>query len=201
VKKGGEKRMVSDYKKAKVLIVDDSSFSRGLIQKTLHELGIANPQIEQAGSGEEAIDKMKETKFELFVLDIVMSGIDGIAVLREVRKTQPAAKVIMCSGSNANEMVDELIELGIDAFISKPFKATIFKNAFYRAFGIAKEEGMPDYWLAKCHKCDRQMIEVNSIHTIDFVCPNRCMKIGPLPAALIRQEELDDDYEKAKGQK
>ncbi len=190
-----------DYRKANVLVVDDSSFSRGLIQKTLHGLGIANQQIEQAGSGEEALEKMQETKFDLFVLDIVMSGIDGIAVLREVKNTQSAAKVIMCSGSNANEMVDELIELGIDAFISKPFKATIFKNAFYRAFGIEKEEGMADYWLAKCHKCDRQMIEVNAIHTVDFICPDRCMKIGPFPAALIRQEELDDDYEKAKGKK
>ncbi|WP_346355379.1 response regulator [Azotosporobacter soli] len=190
-----------DYKKAKVLIVDDSSFSRGLIHKTLHELGIANPQIEQAGSGEEAIDKMKKTKFDLFVLDIVMSGIDGVAVLREVKNTQSGAKVIMCSGSNANEVVDELIELGIEAFISKPFKATIFKNAFYRAFGIAKEEEMPDYWLAKCHKCDQQMIEVNAIHTVDFVCPNKCMRIGPLPAALIQQAELDADYEKAKQKK
>jgi len=49
-----------------------------------------------------------------------MTGMDGIAVLKVVKKKQPDGKVIMCSGSSSPELIKELIAIGIDAFIVKP---------------------------------------------------------------------------------
>lgn len=186
-----------------ILVVDDSSFSRILVNRELNALGIDASQIRHAASGEEAIAQMKDTTFDLYILDIVMAGMDGLELLRELKKLQPAAKVIMCSGSNPDELVDDLIDLGIAAFISKPFKPTSLKYALCRALSIQQDRcvGQPEYWLAKCHSCDQEMVEVNAIQTVSFICPNKCMRIGPLPAALISQTELENDYQRAKQKK
>lgn len=188
------------YEKIQVLIVDDSGFSRSLLNKELNEMGIGNDQIEESPSGADALIKIKSKPFDLFILDIIMAGIDGIGVLREVRKSQPNAKVIMCSGSNSDEIINEVIELGIDAFLVKPYQSETFKKAVCRIAptGVKCCSSITDYWQATCHICDRKMIEVNLINTVQFYCPKRCMTIGPLMNPLVSQRELDEDYEKAK---
>jgi|GEM_PF-831249 len=182
-----------------VLIVDDSSFSRCLIKKELNEIGIKNHQIQQSGNGADAVSKIKLQQFDLFILDVVMEGIDGISVLKEVKKNQHNAKIIMCSSSNSDELIKELINLGIDVFVGKPYKSETFKMTVCRTLHMQLEyyNSMNDYWVAKCHICDRKMIGVNLINTVGFFCPNNCMKIGPLANALVTQNELDKDYEKA----
>lgn len=186
--------------KMQVLIVDDSSFSRRMINKELNEIGISNEQIQQSGTGDDALSKIQGQQFDLFILDIIMVGIDGIAVLQEVKKKQPHAKVIMCSGSNSDEIITDLIDLGMDAFIVKPYESEVFKKAVCRTVGMRVASccsGNNDYWVAKCHKCDAKMIEMNLINTVSFFCPNKCMTIGPLMNVLVNQKELDEDYEQA----
>ena len=91
-------------------------------------LGVDAGQIQQAGSGAEALAKLAEQPLELIILDIVMTGIDGIAVLKEAKQRQPSAKIVMCSGSSAPELVKESVSLGIDGFIVKPYKAEDFSR-------------------------------------------------------------------------
>lgn len=182
-----------------VLIVDDSNFSRCLINKELNQIGIKDHQIQQSCSGADALSKIESQQFGLFVLDIVMEGIDGISVLKEAKNFQPNAKVIMCSSTNSDEVIKDLIELGIDAFIVKPYKTEAFKKAVCRTLRIQPEgcNSMSDYLVTQCHICDHRMIEVDWINTVGFFCPNNCMKIGPLPTILVTQTELDEDYAKA----
>jgi two-component system chemotaxis response regulator CheY len=180
-----------------ILIVDDSGFSRLLINKEIMEMGIENCLIQQSGSGADAFRKIKSQPFDLFILDIVMEGIDGIDVLKEVRKNQPTAKVIMCSGTHSDEIIKELIELGIDEFIVKPYKSEVFKKAVCRTLGIQMEccNETVDELKVKCHICDSKMIELSLTNTVSFFCPRNCMTIGPLVYALANQEELTRDYE------
>lgn len=193
------KKKYSSWEEIRVLLVDDSGFSRTLINRELTEMGIENCQIHQSGSGEDAVNKIKSQEYDLFVLDIIMEGIDGIDVLKEVKKQQPHAKVIMCSGSHSDEIIKELIGLQIDEFIVKPYKSQVFKKALCRTLGMELPccQDMTDYLLIKCHVCDSRMIEVNLTNTVSFFCPNNCMTIGPLVNALATQTELDADYEKA----
>ncbi|VBB05101.1 Hypothetical protein LUCI_0307 [Lucifera butyrica] len=49
--------------------------------------------------------------------------------------------------------------------------------------------------VAKCFKCDSEMIEIGRGDNYHFICPNGCSQIGPSPSILLTQDELDKDYE------
>ena len=184
---------------AQILIVDDSGFSRAMMVRELTGLGIDASQIRQAGSGAEALAMMTDQPFDLFILDIVMTGIDGIAVLKEVKRRQPSAKIVMCSGSSAPELVKESVSLGIDGFIVKPYKAEDFIRVVCGTLpGVSASCVTGEPLQVKCHVCDSKMIEVNSLNTVSFYCPNGCMQIGPVVYALASQQHFDEDYARAR---
>lgn len=187
---------------AQILIVEDSGFSRAMMIRELNGLGIDNSQIQQAASGDEALQKMLLQQFDLFILDIVMAGIDGIAVLKEVKQKQPNAKVVMCSGSSSPELVKESIALGIDGFVVKPYKSEDFVRAVCGNLPDSPAVCSPVECLhVKCHVCDQKMIEVNSMNTVSFYCRKNCMQIGPVVYALASQQHFDEDYERARQKK
>ncbi len=184
---------------AQILIVDDSGFSRAMMVRELTGLGIDACQIRQAGSGAEALAMLTDQSFDLFILDIVMTGIDGIAVLKEVKRRQPNAKIVMCSGSSAPELVKESVSLGIDGFIVKPYKAEDFVRVVCGTLpGVSASCVAGEPLQVKCHVCDSKMIEVNSLNTVSFYCPNGCMQIGPVVYALATQQHFDEDYDRAR---
>jgi YesN/AraC family two-component response regulator len=194
-----EKQKNCQIDNIQILIVDDSGFSRNMMQKTLNALGIQSSQIQQASDGEDALRKMEAQPFELFILDIVMTGMDGIAVLKVVKNKQPDGKVIMCSGSSSPELIKELITIGIDAFIVKPYKEEDFIRAVCSNLPqVMQGQNKIEPLNVRCHVCDRKMIEVNAITTVSFFCPNNCMQIGPTVYALSSQEQIDEDYNKAR---
>lgn len=178
----------------RILTVDDSSFTLNVLLKELVAMGIGAEQIERVNSGAAALEKIAKQKYDLFILDIVMPEISGFDVLKQVTQVQPDAKVIICSGSSSNDMVSELVGMGIHAFLIKPFDSTDLAKAVRRLLFNDKEGCL----VATCHVCDKEMIEVDQVNTIHFFCPNHCMQIGPLSKALVNQHELDKDYKKAK---
>lgn len=104
-----------------ILVLDDSEMMRSILVKQLMAVGVQENEIQQAQNGVEAIRKLNSETFQLLLLDIVMDGVDGIAVLKEAKIRQPNARVIMCSTFSEQETVKELISIGIQDFILKPF--------------------------------------------------------------------------------
>lgn len=190
------------YGQAQILVIDDSIFSRTLIMRELLHIGFCEEQMQQVGSGREALKKIKEESFDIFVIDIIMDDVDGITVLKEVKRTQPAAKIIMCSSRNTEDAVQESVCLGIDAFIVKPYTTDIFWKVLHRILlngdtvGSAQDNAM--MWHAKCHVCDQKMVEVNAMDLVSFYCPRNCLKLGPWSTVLVTQNELDRAYGEAK---
>ncbi|MDR3562129.1 MAG: response regulator [Negativicutes bacterium] len=182
----------------RILIVDDSNFALNTITKELKAMGVEENQIEQVKSGADALRRIETQTFDLFILDIVMPEIDGIAVLKEAKRKQPHAKIIMCSGTSSDKIIKELIDLGINAFLVKPFQAGDFVKAVARNISIPNKNLEQDVLIAKCHICDSEMIEVDLVNTISFYCPNSCMQVGPSFKVLVTQKDLDEDYESAK---
>ncbi|MBP2644247.1 MAG: two-component system response regulator [Firmicutes bacterium] len=117
-----------------VLVLDDSDVMRDIVVKSLLELGLEVKHLDQVSTGSDAIKQLKEKTYDLFFLDIVMDGIDGIAVLKEVKALQPKAKVIMCSTFSKSETVKNLIDIGINDFVVKPFDVNRLKEAVLRQF-------------------------------------------------------------------
>lgn len=104
----------------KILLVDDAAFMRMMIKDTLKKNGYEN--ILEAADGEIACNTFAAEKPDLIIMDITMPNKTGIEALRDIKKMDPAAKVVMCSAMGQETMVVEAIKLGALDFIVKPFK-------------------------------------------------------------------------------
>jgi two-component system chemotaxis response regulator CheY len=105
----------------KILIVDDAAFMRMMIKDILVKNGYE--VVGEAQDGSVAVEKYKELKPDLVTMDITMPEMDGIAALKEIKKIDPNAKVIMCSAMGQQAMVIDAIQAGAKDFIVKPFQA------------------------------------------------------------------------------
>lgn len=104
----------------RVLIVDDAIFMRDMIRDIFTSAGFEVAG--EAANGVEALEKYKELKPDLVTMDIVMPQKNGIDATREIVRSDPAAKVVMCSALGQEALVMEAIESGASDFIVKPFK-------------------------------------------------------------------------------
>lgn len=101
----------------KILIADDESRIRDILKEYLEFEGFSYDEAEE---GLQAINKVKENKYDLVILDIMMPKVDGFTALREIRKIS-SVPVIMLSARG--EEYDKLFgfEMGVDDYITKPF--------------------------------------------------------------------------------
>lgn len=103
----------------KILIIDDSSLSRKIIRRMIGE---ESYEFIEAGDGQAAIEAYKEKQPDVVFLDLNMSGMSGIDVLRHIKETDPQARVIIGSADIQQATIDELMAAGASAYITKPFK-------------------------------------------------------------------------------
>ncbi len=118
---------------SKILIVDDAAFMRMMIKDILTKNGFE--VVGEAQDGNQAIEKYKELDPDLVTLDITMPEMDGITALKEIKSTNPEAKVIMCSAMGQQAMVIDAIQAGAKDFIVKPFQADRVLEAINKALG------------------------------------------------------------------
>lgn len=116
-----------------ILICDDAAFMRMMIKDILSKNGynIAG----EAENGMKAVEKFKEVTPDLVLMDITMPEMDGIAALKEIKKLDAGAKVIMCSAMGQQAMVIESIQAGAKDFIVKPFQAERVLEAVKKVVG------------------------------------------------------------------
>jgi DNA-binding NtrC family response regulator len=103
-----------------VLVVDDEEdFLETLVNR------LKKRDIDTAGvkSGEEALEEMKKRPYDVVILDIKMpGGMDGIETLREMKRIQPLAEVILLTGHASVETSIEGMKLGAFDYLLKPVK-------------------------------------------------------------------------------
>ncbi|TXK81963.1 response regulator [Paenibacillus sp. N3.4] len=117
----------------RILIVDDAAFMRMMIRDILSKNGYE--VCGEANDGAQAIEKFKELKPDLITMDITMPEMDGIQALKEIKKIEPNAKVIMCSAMGQQAMVIDAIQAGAKDFIVKPFQADRVIEAIKKTLG------------------------------------------------------------------
>lgn len=101
----------------KLLIVDDESDVREFARNFFRKRGI---QVFVASDGREALDIIASERPELVLLDIRMDGMDGIEVLRELRRLHDQTRIIMVSGMEDAKVIEEAKGFGVVSFIHKP---------------------------------------------------------------------------------
>ncbi|CAM3751297.1 response regulator [Alkalicoccus chagannorensis] len=116
-----------------VLIVDDAAFMRMMIKDILEKNDFR--VVGEAADGAEAVTQYKEHSPDLVTMDITMPEMDGITALKEIKKHDPSANVIMCSAMGQQAMVIDAIQAGAKDFIVKPFQADRVMEAIDKTLG------------------------------------------------------------------
>lgn len=101
----------------KILLVDDEAHVRkfvGLIARTL-----GNPTLIEAANGADAVEIYRREQPDLVLLDVNMPILDGIATLRELKKIDPDAVVVMLTSLANRQTVEEALELGASNYLRK----------------------------------------------------------------------------------
>ncbi|HOE12123.1 MAG TPA: response regulator [bacterium] len=104
----------------KGLIVDDAAFMRMMLREILTKGGYEVAG--EAVNGKEAIEIYRNVSPDFVTMDITMPDMDGIEALREIKKIDANAVVIMCSAIGQQANVLEAIKTGARDFIVKPFQ-------------------------------------------------------------------------------
>ncbi len=104
---------------SKILIVDDSRTSRKILREIFTEAG--HEIVAEAENGQDGVEKYSEFKPDIVTLDITMPVLDGLAALKEIKKIDPNAKVVMVTAIGKQNMVVEAIKSGASEFVTKPF--------------------------------------------------------------------------------
>ena len=102
----------------KILIVDDELIMRESLAGWLERDGHV---VQTAASGEEALEKIKETQFNIFLVDIKMEGMSGLDVLRSVKESDPDADVVMITAYGSIPSAIEAMKDGAFDYMLKPF--------------------------------------------------------------------------------
>ena len=118
---------------SRVLVVDDAAFMRMMVKDILSKNGYEI--VGEAENGMKALEKYQELKPDLVTMDITMPEMDGISAVKEIKKVDPNAKVVMCSAMGQQAMVIEAIQAGARDFIVKPFQADRVLEAVRKAPG------------------------------------------------------------------
>jgi DNA-binding NtrC family response regulator len=103
---------------AKILIVDDELIMRESLAGWLERDG---HQVDKAASGEEALEVLEKTKYDILLLDIKMEGMSGLEVLKQVNESDPDVAVVMITAYGSVSTAIEAMKNGAFDYLMKPF--------------------------------------------------------------------------------
>ncbi len=112
-----------------VLIVDDLTSIHEMLEAVIQPIGFTAAF---ATDGNKAIEKYKAEKFDLVLVDVKMSPMDGISLLREIKKVDPKAVVVVMTAYASTNYALEALKLGAFDFLQKPFKVDELISALKR---------------------------------------------------------------------
>lgn len=107
----------SEHRRRRILVVDDEPRMIRFIRLNLEHDGY---EVFEASSGEEALNKLRDTLPNLVLLDVMMPGIDGFETLRMMREVSTVPIIMLTAKGDVEDRVRGL-ELGADDYIGKPF--------------------------------------------------------------------------------
>jgi two-component system cell cycle sensor histidine kinase/response regulator CckA len=125
-----------------ILLVDDEEMVRAVARDMLRSLSF---EVLTAASGQEAVElfKAERERIRLVILDIVLPGLGGGDIFRQLREIEPELKVLVCSGYSIQGEADALLREGALGFIQKPFSLATLKQEVNRALGGAPSKRRP----------------------------------------------------------
>jgi DNA-binding NtrC family response regulator len=106
-------------KPTRILVLDDELIVCKRLQPVLEKKGY---YVETFDQSQDALDRFRETPFQIVITDLKMKGLDGMGFLTEVKKLSPETEVIVITGFATMETAKESFRKGVFDFLAKPFK-------------------------------------------------------------------------------
>jgi len=114
----------------KILVIDDEKPTLSMFGLFLGAYGY---EVFIAENGPEGIELFKKEKPPIVLTDIKMPGMDGLAVLKEIKKIDPKTEVIVITGHGDMELAKQALDLDAAGFINKPIKKEALDKALNKA--------------------------------------------------------------------
>lgn len=110
----------------KVLLVEDNALTRYTIKSLLLKLG--HEVVGEAEDAQSAVEAYRQLKPDVVFLDLILPGRSGVEVLGDLRAVDPAAKIVVVTAVEQDEIDKRLADKGVDAILRKPFSYEDFKT-------------------------------------------------------------------------
>jgi class 3 adenylate cyclase len=173
-----------------LLIVDDNEGNRDLLARRLGRAGYTSIAI--ASNGREALEVMRKSEFDLVLLDVMMPELDGIGVLKEMRRDPQLRDipVVMISAVDDVASVAQCIELGAEDYLPKPFDQVVLQA---RIRGSLERKRLRDAQKRRTQDLELALLELNKARNIS---ENLLRNILPRPVAeeLLEKNSVDPMY-------
>jgi len=124
-------------KKPQILFIDDDQIFLELIKKRVETWGYT---VALAHDGKEGLKLIREKKAEVVVLDYLMSGMDGVAVLKEIRNINKTIPVIMLTAHPDVKVIAGTEALGVSSFVPKVSEYTDTETSLRAALDMAEKQ-------------------------------------------------------------
>ena len=110
----------------RVLLVEDNALTRFTIKSLLDKLG--HEVVAEAEDGPSAVKFFTELKPDVVFLDLILPGKSGVEILEDLRAVDPAARVVVVTAVEQDEIDRRLADKGVSAILRKPFSFEDFKT-------------------------------------------------------------------------
>jgi two-component system chemotaxis response regulator CheY len=119
---------VTSRRNINILVVDDLSSMRRLVQSALNDLGYA--KVTGVGDGQSAYSRLKAGSYDLLITDWEMPGMSGVDLVRKLRAEERTSKlpVLMISSITDSEQIAEAVQAGVSGYVMVPFTQANLKD-------------------------------------------------------------------------
>ena len=118
--------------RTRVLVVDDEASIRDLLARTL---ALADYDVDTEADASTALGRVRAAEYDLLIADLRMPGMDGLTLIRQVRRIRSDLPVIIITGFSSESSAIEAVNLGVTGYLTKPFRVPQVLAAAARALG------------------------------------------------------------------
>ncbi len=111
--------MTTTERSYRILIADDVASMRVILDKLLKKM--CHEVVGEAANGVEAVAMYREHHPDLVTMDLMMPEMDGMEAIREIRGSDPDARILVVSALDTKDMIEEAIEAGALGYVTKPY--------------------------------------------------------------------------------
>lgn len=129
-----------DLSKIKILVVEDNKINQMITKKILNKM---NLECDVVDNGEDAVERVKDNKYSVVLMDIHMPGISGLEATKIIRTFDKELTIFALTAVTLEDKMHEFDEAGFNDIISKPFKQEDFEKKLF--YALTKKEGSKSF--------------------------------------------------------